>query len=86
METTEKKIPNYIFEDMLFRRRLQRSLNDELERLYKLLVEQVRLLKERDDLMSKIHAAVEHRCEEEEPSEVIVRTELTEEEERITGK
>ena len=35
---TEKKIPNYVFEDLLFRRRLERNLGDELQRLYNLLV------------------------------------------------
>ena len=81
METTKKKIPSYIFEDLLFRRRLQCSLNDELERLYNLLCEQVKLLKERETMMSKVHAAVEQRWKDEEPSEVIDRTEHTEEEE-----
>jgi len=66
METTKKKIPNYVFEDLLFRRRLQRNLNDELERLHHLLTEQVRLLKEREALMSTVHAAVEQRWNEEE--------------------
>ena len=66
MQTTEKKIPNYVFEDLLFRRRLQRNLNDELERLHHLLTKQVRLLKERDALMSKVHAAVQQRWEQEE--------------------
>jgi hypothetical protein len=86
METSEKKIPDYIYEDLLFKRRLERSLNDELERLSNLLVGQVRLLKEREALMSKIHAAVEKRWEEEEPSEVIDRTEHTEEEESPDGQ
>jgi hypothetical protein len=81
METTERKIPNYVFEDLLFRRRLQRNLNDELERLHHLLTEQVRLLKEREALMSTVHAAVEQRWNaEEEAASVVVQTELTEEE------
>ena len=66
METNEQRIPRYIFEDLLFRRRLQRNLNDELERLHHLLTEQVKLLKERDALMDGIHAAVKQRWEEEE--------------------
>jgi hypothetical protein len=69
MEKTEQKIPNYIFEDLLFRRRLERSLNDELERLYNLLTEQVRLLREREALIGKVHAAVQQRWEEEEKAE-----------------
>jgi hypothetical protein len=69
METTEKKIPNYVFEDLLFRRRLERSLNGELERLYNLLTEQVRLLREREALMADVHEAVQQRWEEEEKAE-----------------
>lgn len=80
METTKWKIPNYVFEDLLFRRRLQHNLNDELERLHDLLVEQVRLLKERDALMSKVHAAVQQRWEKDEPASVAIQTERTEEE------
>lgn len=59
-----------VLEDLLFRRRLERNLNSELERLHNLLVEQVRLLRERDALMSTAHAAVEQRWNEEnaEPS------------------
>jgi hypothetical protein len=81
MEASDKKIPNFVFEDLLFRRRLQRSLNGELERLYHLLTEQVRLLKEREDLMSKIHAAVLQRWEEEEKATLLVSAEHTEREE-----
>ena len=78
METTEKKIPNLCFEDLLFRRRLQRNLNGELERLHHLLTEQVRLLQERDALMSKVHAAVQQRWKKEEAESVAVRNETTE--------
>ena len=77
METTEKKIPTYVYEDLLFRRRLQRSLNAEYEKLSVLLVEQVRLLKERDALMDGIHAAVKQRWEGEEAESVAVRIEAT---------
>jgi hypothetical protein len=80
METTKKKIPNFVLEDLLFQRRLQRNLGDELERLYHLLVEQVRLLKERETLLTNISEAVQRRWEKEEPSDVIDRTEPTEEE------
>lgn len=69
METSEKRIPNYYFEDMLFRRRLQRNLNDELERLHHLLTEQVRLLREREALMSDAQTAVQQRWTEEENAE-----------------
>ena len=66
METNEREIPWYLFEDLLFERRLQRNLNDELERLNNLLVEQVRLLEERKALMANVHAAVQQRWKDEE--------------------
>jgi hypothetical protein len=69
MATTEKNTPNYVYEDLLFRRRLERNLGDELQRLYNLLVEQVRLLKEREALMADVHAAVEQRWKDEENAE-----------------
>jgi hypothetical protein len=78
METSEKTIPTFVLEDLLFQRRLHRSLNSELERLHSLLVEQVRLLRERDALMAKVHAAVQERWEKEEPASVAVRSEATE--------
>jgi len=68
METTETKIPNYIFEDLLFQRRLQRNLNTELERLNTLLAVQVRLLQERKQLMAEVHDAVQQRWKDEEQS------------------
>jgi hypothetical protein len=58
METTEAKIPNYVFEDLLFHRRLQRNINDELGRLNRLLEEQVELLQKRKELMVEVDAAV----------------------------
>ena len=69
METTEKKIPNYIFEDLLFQRRLQRNLNAELEKLNTLLAEQVRMLEERKALMTEVHEAVQLRWKAEEIAE-----------------
>jgi len=79
METTEKKIPTYVYEDLLFRRRLQRSLNAEYEKLSALLVEQVRLLKERDALMDGVHESVNQRWrDEEEAASVAVPTQHTE--------
>ena len=81
METTEKKIPKCVFEDRLFERRLQRDLNAELERLYHLLTEQVRLLREREALMSGVQAAVQQRRTEEEQSTLTGSTEHIEGEE-----
>lgn len=75
---TEKKIPNYIYEDLLFKRRLERSLNGELERLYNLLCEQVRLLRARETMMADMHAAVEQRWKDEEQSTLIDSAEHTE--------
>jgi hypothetical protein len=66
METSERKIPNYIYEDLLFQRRLERSLGNELERLNNLLSEQIRLLEERKTLMADIREAVQLRWKDEE--------------------
>ena len=69
---TEKRIPNDKFE-----LRLHHNLNKEYQKLNALLVEQVKLLRQREALITNAHAA---RWEEEEPASVAVRTELTEEE------
>jgi ABC-type transporter Mla subunit MlaD len=66
METSEKKIPNFVFEDLLFERRLCRTLNAEQEKLNALLAEHVRLLAERRALMAEIHESVQQRWETEE--------------------
>lgn len=66
MKTTEKQIPTYVLEDRLFQLRLHHNLNEELERLHHLLTEQVRLLKEREALMSTAHAAAEQRWKDEQ--------------------
>jgi hypothetical protein len=77
MEMSENKIPNFIFDDLLFQRRLQRNLNTELERLNNLLVEQNRLLLERKALMSEIHEAGEQRwLGEQESANPNVRKEV----------
>ena len=82
METTEKRIPNFVFEDdLLFQRRLYRTLNAEYEKLSALLVKQVRLLREREALMSTVHAAVQQRCADEEKATLLVSAEHTEKEE-----
>jgi hypothetical protein len=81
METTEKNIPNYVYEDLLFRRRLQRTLNSEYEKLSALLVTQVQLLKERMALLAEVHESVQQRWKDEEPSTFIDSAEHTEEEE-----
>jgi hypothetical protein len=73
---TEKIIPNYIFE-----RRLHRTLNAEYVKLNALLVEHVRLLKERMALMADVHAAVEQRWADEEKATLLVSAEHTEKEE-----
>ncbi len=79
METSERNVPTFVLENLLFQRRLQRNLNDELERLHHLLTEQVRLLKERDALMSKVHAAVQQRWENEETASNVHSVPATEE-------
>lgn len=69
MEATEKTIPNFVFEDLLFQRRLQRNLNTELERLNNLLAEQMKLLTARKQLMAEVHEAVQKRWETERRTE-----------------
>jgi hypothetical protein len=68
MEPSELKIPNYVFEDLLFQRRLHRTLNAEQEKLNALLAEHVRLLAERRALMAEVRASVQQRWKEEEAS------------------
>lgn len=68
METPEKRIPVYALEDLLFQRRLQRNLNTEQERLNALLVEHIRLLQERKQLLAEVHEAVQQRWLAEEES------------------
>jgi hypothetical protein len=65
METTEQKIPNYVLEDLLFQRRLHRTLNAEQEKLNALLAEHVRLLAERRALMAEVREAVQQRWDTE---------------------
>ncbi len=65
METTDQKIPNYVLEDLLFQRRLHRTLNAEQERLNALLAEHVRLLEARRQLMAEVHEAVQQRWKDE---------------------
>jgi len=74
MKTTEKNIPNYVFEDLLFQRRLHRTLNAEQEKLNALLAEHVRLLTERRALMAEVRASVQQRWKEEEASVSIIHS------------
>ena len=66
MEMTERKTPTYVLEDLLFQRRLERTLNAELEKTNALLAVQARLLEERKALMAEVHAAVQQRWKDEE--------------------
>jgi len=79
MEMSEKSIPTFVLEDLLFQRRLQRNLNTELERLNDLLAEQNRLLQERKALMVEAHEAVQQRWNDEEQSTSLVIEQDTEE-------
>jgi hypothetical protein len=76
MKITEKIIPNYIFE-----RQLHRTLNAEYEKLSALLVEQVKLLRQREELLADVHAAVEQRWADEEKAALLVSAEHTERDE-----
>jgi hypothetical protein len=66
MGATERKIPNFVFEDLLFRRRLERTLNAELEKTNALLAVQARLLQERRALMAEVHDCVQQRWKDED--------------------
>ena len=69
METSEKTIPAFVLEDLLFQRRLQRTLNAELEKTNLLLASQVGLLQERKELLAEVHAAVQERWQDEQQAE-----------------
>lgn len=79
METSENKIPNYVFEDLLFERRLQRNLREELERLNRLLAEQVELFQRRKELLADIHDGVQRRWRTEEEAVQNATNSVTEE-------
>lgn len=66
MAVNEREVPKYAFEDLLFRRRLERNLSDELGRLNKLLTEQVEQLQRRKELFAEVNAAVMLRWRNEE--------------------
>lgn len=66
METNEREIPRYFFEDLLFERRLCRTLNAEQEKLNALLAEHVRLLAERKALMAEVHETAQQRWRDED--------------------
>ena len=66
METSEQKIPNYVFEDPLFQRKLYRTINEEQERLNALLSEHARLLEARRQVMADSREAVQRWWKEEE--------------------
>jgi hypothetical protein len=51
MQIDSNGIPNRVFEDLLFRRRLERNLNQELERFNRLLKEQIFLIEQRRELL-----------------------------------
>jgi len=76
MEKNEREIPRFVFEDLLFARRLQRNLNAEQERLNSLLAEHVRLLQERRALMAEVHEAVQQRWHDEEAAPSDTHTKL----------
>ncbi len=66
METSERRVPTFVLEGLLFQRRLQRNLNTELERLNNLLAEQVELLQKRKELLAEVNAAVMLRWKDED--------------------
>lgn len=74
MEANEREIPRYVLEDLLFERRLCRTLNAEQEKLNALLAEHVRLLAERRALMADVHASVQQRWKDEESAASTLRS------------
>jgi ABC-type multidrug transport system fused ATPase/permease subunit len=66
METSEREVPRYVLEDLLFERRLARNLNSEQEKLNALLAEHIRLLQERRAFMAEVNEAVQQRWKGEE--------------------
>jgi hypothetical protein len=69
MEITEKQIPNYVFEDLLFRRRLERTLNAELERFNGLLKEQISLIEKRRESLCAVSVATAEKLNREEQAD-----------------
>jgi hypothetical protein len=67
--STSKQIPNYVFEDLLFRRRLERSLNAELERINSLLKEQIVLIEKRRESLSAVSSATADKLNREEQAD-----------------
>lgn len=79
MAVNEREIPKYVFEDLLFRRRLERNLNTELESLNKPLTEQVELLQKRNEVFAEVNAAVMLRWSNEEDAMPELENPTTEE-------
>ena len=79
MAGNEREIPKYVFEDLLFRRRLERNLNTELESLNKPLTEQVELLQKRNEVFAEVNAAVMLRWSNEEDAMPELENPTTEE-------
>jgi len=67
--STSRQIPNYLFDDLLFRRRLERSLNAELERFNALLTEQISLIQKRKESLLAISSAAAERLNREEEAD-----------------
>lgn len=67
--STSKQIPNYVFEDLLFRRRLERTLNAELERFNALLKEQNSLIEKRRDSLCTVSLATAEKLSREEEAD-----------------
>jgi hypothetical protein len=69
MAVNEREIPKYVFEDLLFRRRLERQLKVDCELINRLLREQIELLRIRSELLVNISNAVQRQWKDEELSE-----------------
>jgi len=64
--SNNKNIPNYVFDDLLFRRRLERTLNAELERFNALLEQQIVLIEKRRESLGAVSSATAEKLSREE--------------------
>jgi hypothetical protein len=67
--STSRQIPNYVYDDLLFRRRLERTLNAELERFNALLKEQISLIEKRKESLCAVSSATAEKLNREEEAD-----------------
>jgi hypothetical protein len=62
----DRRIPDYVFEDLLFQQRLRFSLRIEQERMNKLLQQQIELVKRREEVLCELTRAMRELWNEEQ--------------------